>query len=101
LPSDFTSWDTNAIVVDYVTQTTTSTDNQLNISVYLESSGTADYNDNNNVSSVAGTWTTTTILDTGLSDCDTAGEACVLVLQMQSKNDNYVRVVYLTLKYNN
>jgi hypothetical protein len=101
LPSDFTSWDTNAIVVDYVTQTTTSTDNQLNISVYLESSGTADYNDNNNVSSVAGTWTTTTILDTGLSDCDTAGEACVLVLQMQSKNDNYVRVGDLTLNYNN
>ncbi len=100
LPPDFDSWDTNAILIDYATETTASTDNQLDISVYLESSATSDVDDNDNVSGTAATWTNTTIASTSLTDCETAGETCEIILRLFSKDSNYVRVGDITLNYN-
>lgn len=99
LPADFNAWDTNAIVFDYVTESVTNTDNKVDYSVYLESSGSADDSDTANVSGVAGTWTTTTIAGANLGDCNAAGETCLLVIQMYSKDDNYVRVGDITFDY--
>jgi len=101
LPSDFISWDTNAITFDYSTQTTSTADNQLNISLYLETSATEDTTSTSNVSSTAGVWNTATISSTNLTDCNSADETCVLIIQLQSKNDNYVKIGDITLSYNN
>jgi hypothetical protein len=103
LPDDFSSWATGtdvAIVFDFVTETTTASDNQMDISVYLESSATADTTDNDNVSGTAATWTTTGIDDSALTDCNAAGETCVIVIKTQSKDSNYIRVGDITLQYN-
>ena len=100
LPPDFSSWATsNAIVFDYVTETTSTSDNQIDISIYLESSGTSDVDDNDNVSSTAGTWATTVIDDSDLGDCNAAGEVCVIVINMQSKDSYYSRIGDITLNY--
>jgi hypothetical protein len=100
LPSDFVSWDTDAIVFNYATETTSSSDNKADIYVYEESTATVDASFTDRVSATAGVWGSSTIPNTSLTDCDTAGETCVFILRMYSTNDNYTRIGDITLKYN-
>jgi hypothetical protein len=99
LPEDFNAWDTNGIVFDFVTQSTDSANNKVDYTVYLESLGTLDAADTANVSGVAGTWTTTTIAGSSLTDCNAAGETCLLIIRMYSKSSNYTRVGDITFDY--
>jgi hypothetical protein len=100
LPSDFVSWDTDAVVFNYATETTSSSDNKADIYVYEESTATVDASFTDRVSATAGVWGSSTIPNTSLTDCDTAGETCVFILRMYSTNDNYTRIGDITLKYN-
>ena len=100
LPDNFGVWDaTSAIVFDFVTETTTAGNNQIDISVFLETGAAADATDLDNVSGVAATWTDTTIDDGLLGECDAAGETCVIEIVMQSLSNNYVRIGDITLNY--
>lgn len=99
IPDNFSAWDTTPLVFDYVTESTSASNNQVDISVYLEG-GSVDATDNDNVSASAGTWTTTSgITSADLGDCNAAGETCVVEFLMQSVSDNYVRVGDITLNY--
>jgi hypothetical protein len=100
LPSDFVSWDTDAVIFNYATETTSSADNKADFYIYEESTATVDASFTDRVSSTAGVWGSATIPNTSLTDCDTAGETCVLILRSYSKNDNYTRIGDITLKYN-
>jgi hypothetical protein len=100
LPDNFGVWDaTSAIVIDFVTELTTSADNQIDISVFLETGAAADATDLDNVSSVAATWTDTTIDDGVLGECNAAGETCVIEILMQSRTNDYARIGDITLNY--
>jgi hypothetical protein len=101
LPSDFDSWGIDGgITLNYATESTSSSANQVDFYVYEESSATVDASSEDLVSSVAGTWITSTISGVDLTDCDTAGEVCVLVIRMASSGDNYVRIGDIEFTYN-
>jgi hypothetical protein len=99
LPEDFSSWDTNGIVVDFVTESTSTANSQLDLYVYLESSAVLDTSNTGNASSVAGTWETVTISGSSLTDCNDAGETCLLIMRMYSKDDYYTRIGDITFDY--
>ena len=101
LPDNFGAWAASTpMVFSYATESTTATDNQVDINVFLQSGSTADATDADNVSGTAGTWTTTSGITTAsLSECDAAGETCVIEFSMQSLSDNYVRIGDITLNY--
>jgi hypothetical protein len=102
LPADFDAWKDgvdSALVIDYATQLATAADNQIDASLRLESLDTADATEVDMVSASPGVWTTGAIDDSELTDCDAAGETCLLELKLQSKNGNYVRVGDVTLQY--
>ncbi len=106
LPQDFAAWQTsNAMVVDFETENTTSTNSDVDVRVYLESDATtAVATSADNASSVANTWETVTIDDSVLDDggapeWDAAGETVVIYLRMGSQSGNHVRVGDITLNY--
>ena len=107
LPNDFDSWSTsNAITFNFATEANSSTNNKVDFNVFEEESSTFA-KDENNYSSTAGTWTTSSIDDSYLigsgtdhAECDAAGETCVILLRMFSANDNYVRIGDIDLNYN-
>ena len=97
LPDDFGVWDaTSAIVFDFITEDASSANNQIDISVFLESGASADATDLDNVST---SWTTTTIDDSILGECDAAGETCVIEISMQSQSNFFARIGDITLNY--
>jgi hypothetical protein len=101
IPSDFASWGTNAFTLNLATETATdSTINKVDLYVYEESSGTVDDSSVDQVSSSAGVWTTTNIQGADLGDCNAAGETCLVLIRMSSKNDNYVRIGDIDINYN-
>lgn len=99
LPSDFSAWkdgSDQAITIGYVTENASSSNNQIDATVRLSTLDTADATE----SDMAGTtWTTGAIDDSELTDCDAAGETCVLELKIQSMNDYYARVGDIILQY--
>jgi hypothetical protein len=99
LPEDFDSWDTNGIVVDFVTESTSTANSQLDVYVYLESSAVLDTSDTGNASGIGGVWDTVTISGSSLTDCNAAGETCLLIMRMYSKDDYYTRIGDITLDY--
>ncbi len=106
LPQDFDAWaPTNAIQVEYATQTTSSTDNRLNVRVCLESDDSnAVASSTNNASTVLAGWETVTIDDSTLDDgtapeWDAAGETAIIYLRAGSKDDNFVLMSTITLNY--
>jgi hypothetical protein len=99
LPSNFSSWSSGGITFNFATESTSSASNQLDFYVYEESSASIDGQSEDQVSSVAGTWTTTTISGSGLTECAAAGDVCMFVVKMSSSNDNYVRVGDIEIDY--
>jgi hypothetical protein len=100
IPSDFDSWRTNAFTLNYATEANSSTNNKVDIYVYLESSGTVDDSSTGQYSSSAGVWTTTNIQGADLGDCNAAGETCLLLIRMYSANDSYTRIGDIDVNYN-
>jgi hypothetical protein len=100
LPSDFDSWSVGGITFNFATESTSSVSNQLDFYVYEETSASIDGQSEDQVSSVAGTWTSTTVSGSGLTECVSAGDVCMLIVKMSSSNDNYVRVGDIGIGYN-
>lgn len=102
LPDDFSAWQTtNALTVEYITQSVTATDSDVDLRVYNENSATIVASDVDNAST---SWATITIDDSTLDDgvgseWDAAGETAVLYLRLGSQSSNYARVGDITLNY--
>lgn len=99
LPSNFGSWSAGGITFNLATESTNSASNKIDFYVYEESSGSVDGSSETQVSSVAGQWKSTTISGSGLTECVSAGDVCMLVIKMSSSNDNYVRVGDIEIGY--
>ncbi|KUK77511.1 MAG: putative T4-like proximal tail fiber, partial [candidate division WS6 bacterium 34_10] len=100
LPSDFASWGTNAFTFNYATEANSSTNNKVDFYVYEEGTGTVDGSSVGKYSATAGVWTTTSVAGSSLTDCNVAGETCVVIMRMYSANDSYVRVGDIDINYN-
>ena len=95
LPNSFTSWATNAVVIDYQTETGIIGQNNFSAIIYPESSAAPIAT----IPSQASTaWTTTTIPGASLSSLS-SGETFVIVIKMTSSNNNTVKVGDITLNY--
>jgi len=102
LPPNFTDWDTSAIVIDFCTETTSASDQALDVAVHRNRGGSAVCTDTGNVSGSAATWTTVTISETSIESGPTtwaAGDVLTLKLTCKSKDDNYVKVGAITISY--
>jgi len=99
LPSNFSAWKDGtdqAIVINYVTEDSSSANNQIDATIRLSTSDSADATEVNMVST---SWTTGAIDDSELNECDAAGETCVIELKIQSMNNFYARVGDIVLQY--
>ncbi len=100
LPQDFSSWPaSNAVVVNYVTQSTTGTNSSVQARIYNDSR-TSVYAGTAVASSVAGTWTSTSIGSASLTNWNTAGATAVIYLDLGSASSNYSRIGDIVLTYN-
>ncbi|MEW6295949.1 MAG: hypothetical protein AB1467_06740 [Candidatus Diapherotrites archaeon] len=90
LPQDFNGWQANAIIINFKTQTITVTDNSLDF--YIYKNGTLITSSTGKVSSVADTWTTTTITSTSMGAW-TAGDD--LRIKCTLKSDSSATKAYL------
>ena len=97
LPQDFSAWATsNAVVVNYVTESATTTNSDIDVRIYLEGDGTVDASSTDNAS-VA--WSTVSFAGTDLDLWNAAGEKAVIYLRLSSAGGNYSRVGDITLTY--
>ena len=107
LPTNFAGWQTtNAIVINFVTQSDAASSNQIDVDIRNadDTPGTSVATSNDNVSGVAATWSTIVIDDSalvtgGAPEWDAAGESAVILIKVQSKDANYVRVGDIILNY--
>ncbi len=106
LPEDFSAWaPSNALQVDFTTESTNSANNLLSAYVYLSSdSTTAVASDVSNAAAGAETWEQITVDDSVLDDAaapewDAAGETALIYLRMGSTGNNFARVGDITLNY--
>ncbi|MEI7603620.1 MAG: hypothetical protein WCJ19_01200 [bacterium] len=103
LPDDFSDWTTsNAVQIDYLTNSTSAVSNLIDARIYLTSSSTAVYSGTSNVSGTSATWTTLGISKaslTGTSSWSTAGQTAIIYLRMSAKDANFVRTGDITLNY--
>ncbi len=100
LPQDFSSWpSSNAVVINYVTQSTTGTNSSVQARIYNDSR-TSVYAGSAIASSIAGTWTSTSIGSASLTNWNTAGATAVIYLDMGSASSNYSRIGDIVLTYN-
>ncbi len=101
LPSDFNGWgSTGGVKLNYTTESTSDTNNKVDMYIYKEDSVTVDGTFAAGVSSSAGVWTSSTIAGTDLNECAVAGDTCVFIMRMSSLSDNYVRIGDIAITYN-
>ncbi|OGY09972.1 MAG: hypothetical protein A2700_01995 [Candidatus Blackburnbacteria bacterium RIFCSPHIGHO2_01_FULL_44_64] len=104
LPDDFSAWQTsNALQIDYVTEGTTASEDDLDVYVYLESNSTTAVASNTSLT-LSTSWQTVAVDDSTLDDgsapeWDDAGEVGIIYLRMGSGNSKYVRVGDIKLNY--
>jgi hypothetical protein len=102
LPADFSAWATsNALQVNYITESATNTVSDPDVRVYNENNATIVASSADNAST---SWTTVTIDDSTLDDgasseWDAAGETSVIYLRMGSASSNFVHVGDIVLNY--
>lgn len=97
LPKDFSAWTTsNAVVINYQTQSATSTNSSVDARIYLEGNGTVDASSTGLAST---SWTTTSFNSSTLDLWNAAGETAVIYLRLGSQGGNYARVGDIVLNY--
>jgi hypothetical protein len=102
LPADFSAWATsNALQVNYITESATSTNSEIDVYVYNENSATIVASSTDNAST---SWTTVTIDDSTLDDgagseWDAAGETVVIYIRAGSASSNFVHIGDIVLNY--
>ena len=107
LPEDFDGWATsNAIQIDYETNSSSATDNSVDVYIYNgdDTPATAVTSSTGNKSSSGATWATLTIDGTSLvngsaPDWGTAGQTATIYLRLGSKSSNFARTGYIKLNY--
>lgn len=106
LPQNFGDWATsNALQIDFTTESTSTANNLVSAYVYLSSdSTTAVASDVTNAAAGAEAWEQITIDKTVLDDAsapewDAAGETALIYLRMGSTGSNFARVGDITLNY--
>ncbi|MBD3238013.1 MAG: hypothetical protein GF332_00010 [Candidatus Moranbacteria bacterium] len=106
LPQDFSAWATsNALVINYATQSINSADNSLDLYLYLSSDdSTAVTSSTGLVSTSASGWEQVVIddsvLDNGAApEWDAAGETAMLYFRTSSQGGNFIRVGDVNLNY--
>ena len=107
LPTNFAGWQTsNAIVINFVTQSNAAASNQIDVDIRNadDTPGTSVATSLDNVSGTGAVWSTIVIDDSalvtgGAPEWDAAGESAVILLKVQSKDANYVRVGDIILNY--
>ncbi|MFZ1721291.1 MAG: hypothetical protein WAU07_02185 [Microgenomates group bacterium] len=106
LPPDFSGWATsNAVQINFTSETTSTTNNALSSYLYLSSdSTTAITSDIVNAAASAEAWESITFDDSVLDDgsapeWDSAGEIGILYLRMISNSNNFVRIGDIELNY--
>lgn len=102
LPDDFVSWNEEGITLDFVTENSASVENNK-VDLYLygsETNQSSDVESKDNISKLAGQWQRISLKGSEIDKCDSAGETCVLKINMSSKDNYYVRVGDIVLNYN-
>jgi hypothetical protein len=103
LPQDFSAWtdpgSDSAFEVDYLTNSSNSANNLLDVRIYLEGDGTAENSSTGNTTTNNTTWQEVTFAASTFDKCDTAGEVCVIYLRMGSLSSNWVRIGDIRLNY--
>ncbi len=99
LPSNFREWGSGGITLNYVTESTNSLENKVDLYVYEQNSTTYDAVAENNISSVPEQWQTIEIDGSQLTMCNKAEDICIIKIKMSSSLDNYVRVGDIKIKY--
>jgi hypothetical protein len=97
LPEDFAAWQTsNAVVINYETESSTSTNSSVDARIYLEGNGTVDASSTGLAST---SWATTSFASSDLDLWNAAGETAVIYLRLGSQSGNYARVGDIVLNY--
>jgi hypothetical protein len=97
LPEDFSAWTTsNAAVINYITESATSTNSDVDVRIYLEGNGTIDASSTDNTSL---TWTAVSFGSADLDLWNAAGETAVIYLRLGSASGNFARVGDIELSY--
>jgi len=105
LPEDFSAWATsNAITIDYRTETATATDNDVEAYLYLSGNQYIDTASNpSDTGNTSTTWLTGSsgivFDDNVLDNADTAGERVVIYIKLESKDNNFAQVGDINLTY--
>lgn len=105
LPNDFESWQNEAIVLDYATQTTNALENNVSVTVYKN--GGSSVSQANVVASTADTWmsnanSTQPLIISGaqLDALDLkAGDTIIVQITPSSENNHFVKLGTLALHY--
>jgi hypothetical protein len=95
IPLNFTSWDTNAIVISFISESDDSANCHVDASVYKSGTSGVIATSSNNVSL---TWADITIADSDLGSWVT-GNVMELYLKLESKDNNFARIGKVTLNY--
>lgn len=97
LPPDFSAWQTsNAMVIEYQTQSATSTDSSVDARVYHEGTNPVQASSTGNAST---SWATISFTGANLGNFTGAGETGVIYLRLGSQSGNYARIGDITLNY--
>ena len=97
LPSDFSAWAaSNALVVNYITGSSSNTQSDLDVRIYNDNSATIVTSSLNNASI---SWSTVAINDSALGGWGTAEQTAVIYLRMGSRDDDFVRIGDIVLSY--
>ena len=99
LPSDFVSWQDDAIYLDFMTENSASINNNK-VDMYLMGSNGIDAQVNDGISKLPGAWERVSIKAIDINDCNSAGDTCTLRISLSSLQSYFVRVGDITLNYN-
>lgn len=100
LPKDFSAWtSSNAIQVDYITESATSTNSDLDVRVYIDNDGSMASTDAESLNNTSTSWSTVSIAGSSLTEVDAADETAVIYLRMGSASSNFVKIGEIKLNY--
>jgi hypothetical protein len=99
LPKDFGAWDTNAVVVNYKTNDSSTSNNTFNAYIYQEGQASQDWQSNSGTALANTSWSTVTASSSDLDLWNAAGETAVIYLRLGSQSSNWSRIGDITLQY--
>ncbi len=99
IPEDFVSWQATPFSFDYVTNTATVTDNQIDLVSILDTAGTAVALAGDTTDLAATAWTAAAVTGLEAGGTYTAGEFITLTFKMQATEADFSRLGALQFNY--